>query len=160
MSEAHRVQYFGKMNGKAYQLGPMKLAFKRSDGAGEASYSIIESLEQPGASVALHRHAAWQETFIVLEGRFDFQAAGEHHSLGPGEMLVIPRGAPHGFACTSPEPGRLLTISSPARVFEAFVADTSTANSDPDVDVHAVFRRHGVELLPSARTSPGARPDP
>jgi hypothetical protein len=29
-----------------------------------------------------------------------------------------------------------------ARVFAAFVADTSAANSDPDVDVHAVFRRY------------------
>ena len=108
---------------------------------------MIESLEQPGANVALHQHPAWQETFIVLEGRFDFQAAGEHHSLGPGEMLVIPRGAPHGFACTSSEAGRLLTISSPARVFEAFVLDTSAANSDPAVDVRAVFEHHGLELL-------------
>lgn len=147
MSDTQRVQYFGKMDGKSYQLGPLRLAFKRREGEAEGSYSIIESLEQPGASVALHRHAAWQETFIVLEGRFDFQAAGEHRSLGPGEILVIPRGAPHGFACTSPEPGRLLTLSSPARVFEAFVADTSAANSDPTVDVRTVFERHGLELL-------------
>jgi quercetin dioxygenase-like cupin family protein len=147
MSESARVQYFGKMAGKAYQLGPLKLAFKRSQTEEEGSYSVIESLEQPGASVALHRHAAWQETFIVLEGRFDFQAAGERHSLGAGEMLVIPRGAPHGFACTSPQPGRLLTISAPARVFEAFVADTSAANADPASDVRAVFERHGLELL-------------
>jgi quercetin dioxygenase-like cupin family protein len=147
MNETQRVQYFGKMDGKAYQLGSLQLVVKRSEGEHEGSYSLIESLEQPGASVDLHRHAAWQETFIVLEGRFDFQAAGELRSLGPGEMLVIPRGAPHGFACTSPEPGRLLTISSPARVFEAFVADTSAANSDPAIDVRAVFERHGLELL-------------
>jgi quercetin dioxygenase-like cupin family protein len=141
------AQYFGKMDGKAYQLGPMQLAIKRSDVEGEASYSIIESLEPPGASVALHRHVAWQETFIVLEGRFGFQVDEQHYSLEPGEMLVIPRGAAHGFACTSPDCGRLLTISSPARIFEAFVADTSAANSDPAVDVQAVFRRHGFELL-------------
>lgn len=147
MNETQRVQYFGKMHGKAYQLGSLQLVFKRCEGEQEGSYSLIESLEQPGASVDLHRHAAWQETFIVLEGRFDFQAAGELRSLGPGEMLVIPRGAPHGFACTSPEPGRLLTISSPARVFEAFVADTSAANSDPAIDVRAVFESHGLELL-------------
>ncbi len=147
MSDPQRVQHFGKMAGTAYQLGPLKLVFKRSEGEGEGSYSMIESLEQPGGSVSLHRHSAWQETFLVLEGRFDFQAAGEHHSLGPGEMLVIPRGAAHGFACTSPEPGRLLTISSPARVFEAFVADTSAANNDPALDIRAVFASHGLELL-------------
>lgn len=61
-------------------------------------------------------------------------------------MLVIPRGASHGFTCTSPEPGRLLTISTPAGVFEAFVVDVSAANSDPAIDVRAVFERHGFEL--------------
>ncbi len=62
-------------------------------------------------------------------------------------MLVVPRGAPHGFSCTSAEVGRLLTISTPARVLEAFVADTSAANGNPDADVQAVFERHGLELL-------------
>jgi quercetin dioxygenase-like cupin family protein len=147
MRNTGRVEHFGKMEGKAYELGSMRLAFKRTEGEGEGAYSMIESVEQPGASVALHRHAGWQETFVVLEGHFDFEAAGERHSLGPGEVLVIPRGAPHGFACTSREPGKLLTISAPARVFEAFVADTSAANRDPAIDVREVFERHGLELL-------------
>lgn len=147
MSDLERARYFGNMDGQAYQLGPMQLAFKRREGQPDGAYSLIESLEPPGASVALHRHAAWQETFVVIEGRFDFQVADEHFSLGPGETLVIPRGAPHGFACTSPEVGRLLTISSPARAFEAFVAETSACNADPSVDIHAVFERHGLELL-------------
>ena len=147
MSDTKRLQYFGKMDGMGYRLGSLALAFKRSEGESEGAYSMFESLEQPGESVALHRHPAWQETFIVLEGGFDFEVAGERRSLVPGDMLVIPRGAPHGFACTSTEPGRLLTISTPARVFEAFVADTSAANSDPAIDIHAVFERHGFELL-------------
>src|SRR3954470_3092042 len=113
MSDTKRLQYFGKMDGEGYQLGPITLAFKRSDGESEGSYSLFESLEQPGGSVALHRHPAWQETFIVLEGGFEFEVAGERRSLVPGDVLVIPRGAPHGFACTSIEPGRLLTISTP-----------------------------------------------
>ncbi len=147
MSDTARLQHFGPMEGKAYQLGALKLAFKRRDGEAEGAYSLFESLEPPGARVDLHRHAAWQETFIVLEGRFDFHVDGERQSLGPGEMLVIPRGAAHGFGCTSAEAGRLLTISTPARVFEAFVADTSAANSDPSLDIRAVFERHGFELV-------------
>jgi quercetin dioxygenase-like cupin family protein len=146
MSDTKRTQHFRSMEGKAYQLGPLKMAFKRSDGEGEGSYSMFESIEPPGESVALHRHPSWQETFIVLEGRFDFDVSGERRSLGPGEMLIIPRGAPHGFMCTSPAPGRLLTISTPAGVFEAFVVDVSAANSDPTIDVRAVFERHGFEL--------------
>jgi quercetin dioxygenase-like cupin family protein len=148
MSETQHLQHFHSMEGTTYQLGQLTLAFKRRDGEGEGTYSIFESTEPPGASVALHRHPAFQETFIVLEGRFDFEVAGERHTLGSGEMLVIPRGAAHGFTCTSPEAGRMLTISTPARVFEAFVADISAANvSGRAEDGQAVFVRHGFELL-------------
>jgi quercetin dioxygenase-like cupin family protein len=148
MRDTKRLEHFRSMEGKAYQLGPLKLAFKRTEGEGEGSYSMLESLEQPGASVDLHRHPSWQETFIVLEGRFDFVVANERRSLGQGEILIIPRGAPHGFTCTSPQPGRLLTISTPAGVFEAFVADISAANAGgSEADARAVFARHGLELL-------------
>jgi quercetin dioxygenase-like cupin family protein len=148
MSDTKHLQHFRSMEGKAYQLGPLKLAFKRNEGDGEGSYSMFESLEQPGRSVALHRHPTFQETFIVLEGRFEFEVAGERRSLGQGEMLVIPRGAPHGFRCTSPEPGRMLTISTPAGVFEAFVADISAANNGgSEAEARAVFARHSIELL-------------
>ena len=148
MSETTRLQHFRSMEGKTYQLGQLTLAFKRNEGEGEGSYSMSESTELPGACVALHRHPSFQETFIVLEGRFEFEVAGERRSLGQGEMLVIPRGAPHGFRCTSPEPGRMLTISTPAGVFEAFVADISAANNGgSEAEARAVFARHSIELL-------------
>ena len=54
MSETKRTQHFRSMEGKAYQVGPIKMAFKRSDGEGEGAYSMIESIEPAGASVALH----------------------------------------------------------------------------------------------------------
>jgi quercetin dioxygenase-like cupin family protein len=146
------------MAGQTYELGPMRLAFKPSEAEVDGVYSMLESIEPPGASVDVHRHPSWQETFVVLEGRFDFEVAGARHALGPGEILVVPRGAAHGFSCTSPESGRLLTISTPCRVFEAFVAEVSAANRDPSIDVYAVFARHGVELLASrAEQAPSAR---
>ena len=146
------------MAGQSYELGPTTLAFKPSEAEIDGAYSMIELMEPPGASVALHRHPSWQETFVVLEGRFDFEVAGARHALGPGEILVVPRGAAHGFSCTSPEAGRLLTISTPSRVFERFVAEVSAANRDPSIDVHAVFARHDFELIASQpRQAPSAR---
>jgi quercetin dioxygenase-like cupin family protein len=144
---APRTPYFRSMEGRRYQVGPLTLAFKQVESEGEGAYSLFEVLEPPGARVDLHRHPAFQETFVVLEGRFDFEADGERYSLGPGETLVVPRGASHGYVCTSPESGRLLTISTPACLFEAFIADISAANLDPAADIGAVFARHGVELL-------------
>ncbi len=146
MSETKRLLHFGAMEGKPYQVGPLEIAFKRADGEDEGAYSIFEALEPPGASVEVHRHDTWQETFIVLDGDFEFEVAGERRSVGRWEILVVPRGAPHGYRCTSPNAGRLLTISTPARVFEAFVEDVSAANTDPGIDVRPVFARHGLEL--------------
>jgi len=141
------TRHFRSLEGKRYQLRGLTLSFKRGESEEEGAYSLFELLEPPGARVDLHRHPAFQETFVVLEGRFDFEVDGTRYSLGPGETLVVPRGASHGFTCTSPKPGRLLTISTPARLFEAFVADISAANLEPSADIGAVFARHGVELL-------------
>jgi quercetin dioxygenase-like cupin family protein len=144
---AEHARHFRSLEGKRYELRGLTLSFKRGESEEEGAYSLFELLEPPGARVDLHRHPAFQETFVVLEGRFDFEVDGKRYSLGPGETLVVPRGAPHGFTCTSPESGRLLTISTPARLFEAFVADISAANLEPSADIGAVFARHGVELL-------------
>jgi quercetin dioxygenase-like cupin family protein len=144
---AGNTRHFRSMEGMRYELGRLTLSFKRREGDDEGAYSLFELLEPPGASVDLHRHPAFQETFVVLEGRFDFEVDAKRYSLGPGETLVVPRGASHGFTCTSEESGRLLTISTPARLFEAFVADISAANLDPSADIGRVFARHGVELL-------------
>jgi quercetin dioxygenase-like cupin family protein len=152
--QAPSARHFRPMEGKTYQLGRMTLAFKRTEGDDEGSYSLIESVELPGAGAGRHRHPSMQETFLVLEGRFDFEAAGERRSLGAGEMLVIPRGAVHGFACTSEQPGRLLTISNPARVFEAGVAelcasqvDSGTPQGGAAREMRAIAARHGLEFL-------------
>ena len=144
---AGHTRHFRSLEGRRYQLRGLTLFFKRSENEDEGAYSLFELLEPPGMSIDLHRHPAFQETFVVLEGRFDFEADGERYSLGPGETLVIPRGASHGYTCTSPESGRLLTISTPARLFEAFIADISAANLEPSADIGTVFARHGVELL-------------
>ena len=141
------TRHFRSLEGRRYQLGRLTLSFKRGESEDEGAYSLFELLEPPGASVDLHRHPAFQETFVGLEGRFDFEVDGKRYSLGPGETLVVPRGASHGFTCTSPESGRLLTISTPARLFEAFIADISAANLEHSADFGAVFARHGVELV-------------
>ncbi len=154
MNETTRTQRFGPMEGEIYQLGRLKLAFKRTPGEGEGAYSMFESTEPPGAGAGLHRHPAFQETFIVLEGTFEFRVSGERLTLGAGEMVIIPRGAPHGFTCTSATSGRLLTISTPAGVFEAYIADvcaariaTGTPDGGPAMDFRAISARHGVEFL-------------
>jgi quercetin dioxygenase-like cupin family protein len=153
MRNAKTPQLFRSMEGKTYQLGRMTMAFKRTDGEDEGSYSMFESTEEPGAGAGVHRHPGFQETFIVFHGTFRFVVDDQHYDLGPGDLIVIPRGAWHGFTCTSPDTGRLLTVSSPARVFEAGIAEvcaaaveTGSPNSGPATDMRAIAARHGLEF--------------
>lgn len=146
---AHR-----SMEGVTYRLGRVSLVFKRRDNGADRACSVVESTEAPGAGASVHRHG-WSETFIVCEGRYQFVSGDEHHTLGPGDMLFVPRHTPHGFTCLGPETGRLFLVSTPGGLFEAFIRDASAAmvdsgspSSGPALDFRAVAARHGVEFLP------------
>jgi quercetin dioxygenase-like cupin family protein len=153
MSDTKTPQLFRSREGKSYQLGRLGMAFKRVDGEGEGSYSLVETSDPPGGGAGVHRHPGFQETFIVCDGQFRFEADDAKHELGPGDVLVIPRGAWHGFVCTSADPGRLLTISTPAGVFEAGVAEVCAAKIDTGLptggiahEMRAIAARHGLEF--------------
>ncbi len=142
------------MEGVTYTLGRITIAFKRSDGDADGAFSVAESLEPPGAGAGLHRHPSFRETFIVCEGRYEFEVDGERFTLGAGETLVVPLGASHVLKSVGSETGRLLAISTPGGLFEAFIRDVSTAMVDtgrptdaPAVDFRAIAARHGIEFL-------------
>jgi mannose-6-phosphate isomerase-like protein (cupin superfamily) len=42
-----------------------------------------------------HAHADEDELFLVLEGRLEMQFRDRRVQLGPGQMLVVPRGVEH-----------------------------------------------------------------
>jgi mannose-6-phosphate isomerase-like protein (cupin superfamily) len=141
---------FGPMAGATYQVGRITIAFKRTDTDSEGAYSIAESIEPPGAGASLHRHPSFAETFIVCEGCYEFQVGEELYTLGPGETIVVPLGAPHALKSLGPETGRLLDICSPAGIFEAFIKDIShamSAEAGAAVDFRGIALRHGIEFL-------------
>ena len=136
------------MKGATYRVGRITLAFKRTDGDTDSGHTIVESIEPPGAGAGLHRHPSFVETFIVCEGRYEFRVEGETFTLGPGETLAIPRGASHALKSLGPEDGRLLDITSPSGVFEAFIREVSEAMSaGGPIDFRAIGTRHGIEFL-------------
>ena len=42
-----------------------------------------------------HRHEETDELFIILEGRFDMDFRSGTLTVGPGELLIVPRGVEH-----------------------------------------------------------------
>jgi mannose-6-phosphate isomerase-like protein (cupin superfamily) len=148
------TRHYRAMQGTTYTLGRIPLAFKRTEGDAEGAFSVVESIEPPGSGAGLHRHPGFEEKFIVCEGRFEFVVGGARHEVAAGEMIFVPRGTPHSLKSLGPENGRLVTISSPAGIFEAFIAevasamvDTGTPGGAPAVDFRGIAARHGIEFL-------------
>jgi mannose-6-phosphate isomerase-like protein (cupin superfamily) len=66
---------------------------------GEPGISLILVDAPPGRGPALHAHD-YAEVMIVLEGTATFTAGEESREVGPGEVVIIPAGEPHGFTNT------------------------------------------------------------
>jgi len=61
-----------------------------------AQVSFFISHNRPGTGPELHRHP-YEETFIVQEGDVLFTVGESTIEAGPGDIVVVPAGAPHKF---------------------------------------------------------------
>jgi quercetin dioxygenase-like cupin family protein len=61
-----------------------------------ASISLILDESEPGQGPRLHRHA-YDETWVIQQGNITFRVGAEQFTAGPGDVAVIPAGAPHKF---------------------------------------------------------------
>jgi mannose-6-phosphate isomerase-like protein (cupin superfamily) len=147
-------KHFRAGEGRIYQLGRITLAFKAGAADTGGAYTLCEAVEPPEAGAGLHRHASYDETHIVCEGRYQARLGDETLALGPGDMLFAPRGTPHAIKSLGPETGRELMISSPGGVFDAFIDEvvtSMTASGTPRggkaVDFRGIAAKYGIEFL-------------
>jgi mannose-6-phosphate isomerase-like protein (cupin superfamily) len=154
MDDAPRPKHFRPGEGTTYQLGRMSMTFKTTAGKGWNAYTVCEAIEPAGSGAGHHRHPTYDETFVICEGHYDFRLDGNLLKLGPGDVVFVPRGTPHGFVSTGPEVGRQIIISSPGGIFDAMIAeltmlDTGSPTRAASEEARAVATKYGLELLPS-----------
>ncbi len=147
-------RHFGPMEGVTYQLGRITMAFKRGADDAPGASDVHEQILPVGAGAGLHRHPSYDETFVVIEGRFDFVVDGAPRTAAAGELVVVPRGTPHSLTSIGPDPGRLLIVGTPGGHFERFIAEICAAQVDPGggsarpaIDFRAIAARHGIEFI-------------
>ena len=93
--------------------------------------------------------------FIICEGHYDCQLGEKLLTLGPGDMMFVPKGTPHSIKSIGPEIGRELIISSPGGIFDAFIDEVVTSMTKsgspskpgPATDFRAVAAKYGIEFL-------------
>jgi mannose-6-phosphate isomerase-like protein (cupin superfamily) len=151
------LRHFFPNDGNTFTLGRMTVTFKTTAADNAGAYTLLEAIEPPGSGAGRHRHPTFDETFVIIEGHYEFQIGEQMLKLGPGEMVFVPRGTPHAFKSVGPEIGRQLVISSPGGIFDAFISDVaksevdtgSPSTSAPATDFRAVAAKYGIEFLDS-----------
>lgn len=126
---------------------------------GEQSNGSIAAFEllvphKEGLPAPAHSHDAYEETIYGLEGTLTWTVDGSVAELGPGSMLVIPRGAVHRFDNRSGADAKALCIITPAAIGpayfrETFAAINEAAGGPPDkAKMFEIMRRHGLTPAP------------
>ncbi len=100
----------------------------------------------PGTFVPPHVHAAQDEFLHIVEGQLEFWLDGTEARGGPGDVVRLVRGVPHGIFNRSGGTVRTLFGVAPARgMWALFAAIDGVA--DP-AEVVRLAALHEVEFLP------------
>jgi mannose-6-phosphate isomerase-like protein (cupin superfamily) len=94
----------------ALQVEPGASAAKATVGAYPSATVVHLRLE---SGVATHLHRRHDETVTILSGRGRLRLGDETRDVGPGTVVLIPRGTPHSVEVTE-GPMEAISVFSPA----------------------------------------------
>ncbi len=124
------------------------MAFKAVAATTGGDFSLMErTLPAGGRRPPPHRHINCTEAFFVLEGMVAFELDGTELTGGPGDFLLVPRGAGHTFGNGGDAQARLLVLHAPA--MDAYFAELQrlwSGDTPPTPDEErALMSRYGME---------------
>lgn len=100
----------------------------------------------PGTFVPPHIHRTQEEFIYMLDGVLELDAAGTTRQARPGDLVVLPRGEPHGLFNRSGAPLTCLFWVAPTRaLWDLFVAIDGVG--DP-AEVVRLAALHEIDFLP------------
>jgi len=137
------------------RIGQVTVRFLLEGNASGGSVAVFEFEVPAGAKVPVaHSHDAYEETIYGLEGLLTWTVDGWQITIGPGEVLCIPRGAVHRFDNLHESGAKMLGIVTPGILgpgyFREVAAVVNAAHGGPPNAgaIGAVMRRHGLTPVP------------
>lgn len=125
-----------------------RVTIKSHSGDTQGFLTVLEFEHQPMSGPALHIHHREDELWWVIEGEFRFRIGDTDFRSSQGDVVFGPRETPHCYQNVGQEPGRVLTICTPAgleRFFEDFAA---TAPGPLDFEhLKTIGRAHGLDFV-------------
>lgn len=98
------------------------------------TFSILESVVQPGTGPEPHRHSKEDEAFYILEGQYEFRVGKQVIQAAAGAFLFAPRGIPHTYRNVGTTPSRHLTFISPGWLEKFFEERAALTKEIPTTD--------------------------
>ena len=129
---------------------------KVGHGDTEGRLSIVDHRVPPGYAPPPHVHRDSDEAFFILEGEFQGFCGDRTWTAGPGSLVFLPRGVPHGFNVSEAGPGRAILVLSPGG-FDQFVAVLGEPTDRLELPVPVppdparvveIAAAHGITILP------------
>ena len=137
------------------RVGQLAIRFLVEGKDSNGSVAAFEFDVPAGAKVPIaHSHDAYEETLYGLEGVMNWTVDGEEIEVGPGDVLLIPRGVVHRFDNPHDADAKALAIVTPGVLGPAYFLDLlavvdAAAGGPPDLSVMAqVMRTHGLTPAP------------
>jgi quercetin dioxygenase-like cupin family protein len=97
----------------------------RSDIVPNQELLLVRANMEAGRSHPFHTHPTREEIIYIVSGRAEQWIGREHRILGPGEMVLVPKGEVHGTYNPFRERLVFLAILAPANAAEPAVVDVS-----------------------------------
>lgn len=125
-------------------------------------YAMIDMLVPPGGGPGPHEHAAFHETYYILDGELLFQFEDKSITAKKGELITVPKGGGvHRFTNVSKAKARMICTVVPSGLDEFFMEIGKPVAPDvllppppamgPDEQkrMQAIAERYGQILYPS-----------
>jgi quercetin dioxygenase-like cupin family protein len=106
---------------------------KASPAGGTENSILVEQTFPKGRRTSLHLHEQGDELFYVVSGRGTARLGGRTDSIGPGDVIFVPRNTPHGIGnLQNEEPLVVVFFMSSPELVDEFRAIHQRVISDPD----------------------------
>ena len=137
------------------RVGDVAIRFLLEGKQTAGSVAVFE-FDVPAAAqvAAAHSHDGYEETIYGLDGMLTWTVEGTPTEVGPGDALLIPRGAVHHFDNTGDVDAKALAIVTPGILGPDFfrevaaILDASGGGPPNVAAIAAVMSRHGLTAAP------------
>ena len=138
------------MTTESIRIGALDIRFLVEAAQLDGAAAIFEFSVPAGARVPVpHSHDAYEETIYGVEGVLTWTIEGDARDVAAGEVLVIPRGAVHGFANPGSVDAKALAVVTPGLLGPEYFREVGEAVAAGNLpEVGAIMQRHGLTPAP------------